>query len=148
MSSKRSLHLCLVLTILLSGVVTPLLQPSVAVAALPDTPTNNSPLDNATDVPLTPTLVASSFYDSENDTHIATYWQITRMQGNYTSQLAWQSENDTYNLENITCSCGYTHLLHPLLVACEVLGQQSGMVGMVRRDIVHYCSCPAGRLQC
>jgi hypothetical protein len=63
MSRKRFLYLCLVLAILFSGVVTPLFQPSVAVGAAPATPTNVSPLDNAT-VSLTPTLQSSPFDDS------------------------------------------------------------------------------------
>ena len=64
MSRKRFLYLCLVLAILFSGVVTPLFQPSVAVAAPPDTPTNQLPSDNAMDVSITLTLQASPFSDN------------------------------------------------------------------------------------
>jgi len=65
MTRKRFLYLCLVLAILLAGLVTPLFQPPVVVAAPPDTPSNDSPSDNATGILLTPTLQSSVSSDHD-----------------------------------------------------------------------------------
>ena len=105
MSSKRFLYLCLVLAMLLSGMVAPLVQPSVALGALPDTPVAQSP--SGTTENLTPTLVASTYHDSDNETHLYSDWQITRAQGNYTvGQLAYQSLDDTVNKTSINIALG------------------------------------------
>jgi len=106
MSPRRSLSACLILAIIFSGAVTPLFQPSVVVAALPDTPSNVSPSDNATDVSLMPTLEASPYYDSDNDTHVASDWQISTMKGNYAGHLVWDSGRDTANLVMIDIPSG------------------------------------------
>jgi len=72
MSSKRFLYLCLVLALLFSGVVMPLFQPSVAVAAPPNQPVNSSPANGATSENLPPTLQASPFSDPDfGDYHAA-----------------------------------------------------------------------------
>lgn len=105
MSPKRFLSACLILAIIFSGAVTPLFQPSAVAAALPDTPSNVSPSDNATDVILMPTLEASPYYDSDNDTHVFSDWQITATQGSYSSP-ACQSLDDTENLTSIVIPLG------------------------------------------
>jgi hypothetical protein len=88
MSPKRFLSACLILAIIFSGAVTPLFQPSVVVAALPDTPSNVSPSDNATDVSLMPTLTSSAFTDNDTlDTHAASQWQITTTSDNYSTPV-------------------------------------------------------------
>ena len=88
MSSKRFLYLCVVLAILLSGVLTPLFQPAVAVAASPDMPSNVLPADGATAVSLTPILQSSAFSDSDVwDTHSASQWQITTTPGGYSNPV-------------------------------------------------------------
>jgi hypothetical protein len=94
MSSKRFLYLCLVLAILLAGVVTPLFQPSAAVAAPPNQPVNSSPANGAPDQSLTPTLQSSLFSDNVGDTQAASQWQITTILGNYTSPVFNGETND------------------------------------------------------
>jgi PKD repeat protein len=102
MSSKRFLYLWLVLAILLAGLVTPLFQPAVVVAATPATPTNLSPSDNATSENLTPTLQSSLFSDNNTlDTHAASQWQITMTAGNYSSP-AFSSVTYSPNLTSTT----------------------------------------------
>ena len=101
MSKKAFLYLGLVLAVLLSGILVPLGQPSVALGADPGQPSNSSPADGATDQTLTPTLVASPYYDSDGDTHAYTHWQIRGASGNYNSNLVWQSLYDPSNLESI-----------------------------------------------
>lgn len=44
--------------------------------AVPDTPTNTSPTNLATDVELTPSLVASAFSDTDSDTHQKSEWKV------------------------------------------------------------------------
>ena len=92
MNRKRFLYLSLVLTMLLAGLVMPLFQPSVAVAAPPDTPNNISPTGSG--IGLTPTLTSDNFSDSDNDTHIASRWEIalaashaTNPDGSYSSTV-------------------------------------------------------------
>jgi hypothetical protein len=56
--------------------------------APPAKPSNTSPGDGASDVPLLPTLVSSAFIDSDSgDTHQTSQWQITTVQGDYASPL-------------------------------------------------------------
>ena len=113
MSSKRFLYLCVVLTILSSGMVTPLFRPAAAVAASPDTPSNVSPLDGATDVSLTPTLQSSAFSDHDwFDRHVASQWQIaaagshgTNPDGSYSSTV-FDSDTDRSNLISIAVPSG------------------------------------------
>jgi len=106
MSGKRLLYLSLVLGVLLCNVATPLFQPSVAVAAPPDTPSNSLPSDNATGVSLTPTLVSDNFFDSDNDTHYASHWQISATLENYSAPV-FKSDNDTVNLTSIAVPSGH-----------------------------------------
>lgn len=113
MNSRHFLYLCVVLTILLSGMVTPLFQPAAAVAASPDTPSNVSPLDGATDVSLTPTLQSSAFSDHDwFDRHVASQWQIaaagshgTNPDGSYSSTV-FDSDTDRSNLISIAVPSG------------------------------------------
>jgi len=87
MSSKQLLHLCLAMAVILAGLAVPLVQPSVAFAAAPNIPSNVSPSDNATGVSLTPTLMASPFGDSDNNTFVSSWWQICTDAGSYDSPL-------------------------------------------------------------
>ena len=101
MSGKQFLYLCAVLAILLFGVLTPLLQPAVAVAASPDAPSNISPSDGATGVSLTPTLQSSGFSDHDLfDSHAASQWQITTSSGEYSNPL-FDSRRDRSSLTTI-----------------------------------------------
>jgi hypothetical protein len=66
-----------------------------------DTPTITSPADGATDQTLTPTISADAFSCvNGSDTHESSDWQIATDSG-FTS-IAWESLNDTSNLESIT----------------------------------------------
>ena len=103
MSRKWFLHLCLAIAVILAGLAAPLFQPSVAVAAPPDTPSNISPSDGATGVTITPTLVCDNFSDPDGDSHLASDWQITWEEGNYNpSRVVFESPGDTSNLTSIT----------------------------------------------
>ena len=100
------LHLCLVLAVLLAGLVIPLFQPSVAVAAPPNQPSNVSPSDNATDVSLMPTLQSLGFTDPDpGDTHAASQWQITTTAGNY-AVTVFDSGTDNTSLTSIVVPSG------------------------------------------
>jgi hypothetical protein len=106
MSRKRLLFLFLVVVMLLSSVTTPLLRPTIAVAASPDTPSNVSPSDGATDVSLTPTLQSSSFSDPDLfDIHTASQWQITMRSGDYFDPL-FDSGRDRSHLTVIVVPSG------------------------------------------
>jgi PKD repeat protein len=74
MMGKRLVGLFVVLAVLLASVAAPLLQPSAVLATAPSTPTNLSP--TGIGVSLTPTLDASAFQDSDNDTPASSVWLI------------------------------------------------------------------------
>lgn len=75
MIGKRLLGLFVVLAVL-AGMAAPLVRPVAVLATVPDTPTNQSPGNGTTDISLTPTLRASSFQDSDNDTFASSEWSI------------------------------------------------------------------------
>jgi len=105
MIRKWFLHLCVVLAILLSGVVTPLFQPAAVVAApsnqSPIKPSNVSPVDAATGLALTPTLQSSAFSDPNvGDTHAASQWQLRTPFGSYLSPV-YDSSTDTSHLTSM-----------------------------------------------
>ena len=103
-SSRRFLYLCLILSILLSGVMA-LFQPSLVFATTPDTPRNVSPSDSATGISLTPTLRSSAFSDPEGDAHAASRWQIRTAAGNYSIPV-YDSGADASNLTTIVIPSG------------------------------------------
>jgi Leucine-rich repeat (LRR) protein len=68
----------------------------------PSQPTNTSPVDEAADVSLTPTLESSAFLDpNAGDAHTASQWQITTILGDYSSPV-FDSGEDVHNLTSIT----------------------------------------------
>ena len=71
-------------------------------AALPNQPGNLSPVDNATGVSLNPTLEGSAFLDSDNNTHVASQWQIT----DNTSTTVFDSGTDNVSLVSIAVPSG------------------------------------------
>ena len=60
----------------------------------PNRPSNTSPSNGQTGISLTPTLTASSYSDPEGDGHSASQWQITTVQGDYSSPI-WDSGETT-----------------------------------------------------
>ncbi len=74
------------------------------VSQAPNTPSNTSPGDGATDVSVTPTLQSSAFSDPDaGDTHAASQWQVTTTSGDYSNPV-FDSGTDTSNLTQITLS--------------------------------------------
>jgi hypothetical protein len=70
----------------------------------PDTPTNTTPSNGATNQLLTPTLVASAFNDSNpGQTHTASQWQVTTVSGDYGSPI-FDSGEDTTNKTSMVVS--------------------------------------------
>lgn len=67
----------------------------------PYRPANVSPADNAHDVVLTPTLMASAFWDPDDNTHAASRWQITTTRGDYSLPI-YDSGLNEQNLTQIT----------------------------------------------
>jgi hypothetical protein len=68
----------------------------------PSQPTNTSPVDEAADISLIPTLESSAFSDpNAGDTHTASQWQITTILGDYSSPV-FDSGEDAHNLTSIT----------------------------------------------
>jgi hypothetical protein len=65
----------------------------------PETPTNVSPSDGATDFSSTPTLTASVFSDSDSDSHVASQWRVSGSSG--FSSIAWSHESSTPDLEGV-----------------------------------------------
>lgn len=71
---------------------------------VPDQPVNSAP-DGATDIPLTPTLTASVFADSDaGDTHQASQWQITSESGLYFGVHLVYDSNAVTDLDTHTVS--------------------------------------------
>jgi hypothetical protein len=86
----------------------------------PDTPSDVSPADAATEVSLTPTLESSVFSDPDAvDIQAASQWQITVVPGDYSSPV-FDSGTDSSNLTSITIPTGileyaityYWHVRH------------------------------------
>ena len=85
--------------------------------AVPNTPTNTSPLNGDTDLSLTPTLKSSAF--SGDGAHTGSQWQITTTSGNYSSPV-YDSGDDATNLVSIDVPAGnlsnaityYWHVRH------------------------------------
>lgn len=77
-----------------------LLAYRAAVSGKPDQPTNDSPINGATDIGLTHTFRSSDFNDGGGDTHYASQWQITTTPGDYSSSV-FDSGVDTDNLVEI-----------------------------------------------
>ncbi|MDM7998888.1 MAG: PKD domain-containing protein [Dehalococcoidia bacterium] len=103
MTRKRFISLCLIFGLVTSILAAPLLQPSVALAGLPDKPINVSPADATAGVSVKPTLVSSPFYDSDGDLHWASKWQVDNAQGDFTGPNDWEGfAQSTANLETIT----------------------------------------------
>lgn len=72
----------------------------------PNTPTNSSPVGDATDVNLNPTLESSGFSDPDSgDTHQASDWRVTTTSGDYSS-IVFSSYNDVDNLTSIDIEDG------------------------------------------
>ncbi len=70
----------------------------------PDTPSNISPSNGATNVSVTPTLQSSAFSDpNSGDTHAASQWQVTSTSGDYSSPV-FDSGANTSNKTQITPS--------------------------------------------
>jgi len=67
----------------------------------PVQPSNVSPADAATGVIPTPTLVATDYYDPDNDDHEASQWQITETAGDYGTTV-FDSGWDNAHLTSIT----------------------------------------------
>jgi hypothetical protein len=65
----------------------------------PNAPSNQSPVDGATNQPLTLTLQASAFSDPDGDSHASSQWVIKRSSDN---TIAFDSGNDAVNKTNIT----------------------------------------------
>jgi hypothetical protein len=110
MSGKRLLYACVVVAILVSGIVMPMLQSEMTVGATPDTPWNISPGDGAMVASLQPKLVASAFYDSENHTHCASWWQVRTSAGNYSPPAQDYVGNEcltSWTLETLNYSTTY-----------------------------------------
>ena len=73
----------------------------------PAQPTNTSPVDEATDVSLTPLLQSSAFSDPDvGDTHATSQWQITTVGPHNIRWTVFDSEEDTHNLTSITIPVG------------------------------------------
>ncbi len=94
MISKRLLYRIVVLAVLLAAVATSLLQPSTALATPPGTPTNLSPTGSG--VSVTPTLRASAFFDSDNDSPASSEWQI--IAGNLFTKNAYDGDITEYTI--------------------------------------------------
>ncbi len=86
----------------------------------PNTPSNTSPSNGATDVSLTPTLYCSAFSDPDaGDTHVASQWQATATSGDYSSPV-FDRVTGGANLTHATISSGilnagttyYWHVRH------------------------------------
>ena len=76
------------------------------VNVVPSTPTNASPANEAKSVSVPPTLTSSAFSDSDSgDTHGASQWQITAIEGNYLNST-WNSGGDAANLTDIEVPIG------------------------------------------
>ncbi len=72
-----------------------------ALGTPPLSPSNVSPVDNATEVSLNPTLQSSAFSDNDTeDTHLASQWQIAATADNFTSPV-FDSNTDNVNLTRI-----------------------------------------------
>jgi Leucine-rich repeat (LRR) protein len=71
----------------------------------PSQPTNTSPVDEATDISLTPLLQSSAFSDPEGNAHAASQWQISSTSEDYSSPV-FDSQRDTDNLTSITIPSG------------------------------------------
>ncbi len=72
----------------------------------PTQPSNQSPVNGATGVSLTPTLKSSAFSDPDSgDTHTASQWQITTTSGDYSSPVFDSGEDDS-NKTQITVPSG------------------------------------------
>ncbi len=86
--------------------------------APPTSPTNTSPGDGAGDVPLILTLVSSGFVDPDaGDTHQASQWQVTTVQGDYSSPLydtgpTGDLTSHTVGMELASSTTYYWHLRH------------------------------------
>jgi hypothetical protein len=66
----------------------------------PETPTNTTPANLATNVIRNPVLVASAYSDPEGDPHQASQWQIATDSG-FTA-VVWDSGSDAVNLTTTT----------------------------------------------
>ncbi len=76
---------------------------TMSVNNAPDTPTITNPSRGSEIITLTPTLSASTFSDPDEDTHVASQWQMTTTFGNYTSPV-FDSGEDAVNLTSIVVS--------------------------------------------
>ncbi len=69
----------------------------------PNTPTNTTPANGATLVPLAATLTASAFSDQDEDTQAASQWVVTTVS---TDTVAWNSGTDTSDTSSTTVPLG------------------------------------------
>ena len=69
----------------------------------PQTPTNQSPADGATDVALSPTLTADAFSDPDGDEHSNSQWQVDIATHDFSTPV-FDSGADSTNLTSITVS--------------------------------------------
>jgi hypothetical protein len=69
------------------------------VNVVPNTPTNTTPANSATGVILNPTLVGSTYSDTENDAHTKSTWQIATDSG--FSSVVWSKVDDATNKTSI-----------------------------------------------
>jgi hypothetical protein len=76
---------------------------SAAANQRPNTPSNLGPSNGATNLSLTPTLLASPFSDPDNDSHYASHWQVYRTSD---STTMFDSGWDTSNKISITVPSG------------------------------------------
>lgn len=91
---------------------------SYAYNSAPDTPTNSSPSNGASNVLVNPTLTSSAFSDTEGDTHQYSRWEVTSTAGNY-STLVYGTTSTT-SLVSLTLPSGtltnnttyYWHVRH------------------------------------
>jgi hypothetical protein len=87
MIRKPAIHLLAVLAILVGCLMSVVSQQTVAVAALPNQPSNVLPYNGA-EVQLPVRLESSAFSDPDaEDTHASSQWQVTATAGDYTSPV-------------------------------------------------------------
>ncbi|MFC1999896.1 PKD domain-containing protein [Chloroflexota bacterium] len=80
-------------------------ETSFNVPEAPDKPSNLSPIEGVIEPTLNPTLQSSPFSCPGMGSHVASQWQITATQGDY-SNISYDSGTDSANLTHVTVPSG------------------------------------------